>query len=256
MTGSTKQVSLFIPCMVDQIYPEMGMAMVDVLEALGYACDYDPRQVCCGQPAFNAGQLDEARKVAKTLVTCFAEDDRPVVCPSGSCTAMVRKHYDRLFADTPLAQKAGHVARRVVEFSEFLYREELVEKIHGSYSAKAIFHCSCHALRELGLDKEVPRSILNRIDGLDILEAKGPHQCCGFGGLFFAKFPDISDAMTEKRVDQLLATGAELIVSNDPGCIMTLRRTLNKRGNGVETMHLTEFLAKAMSRNHYLSPEH
>jgi L-lactate dehydrogenase complex protein LldE len=248
MTNSTKQIALFIPCMVDQIYPEMGIAMVDVLESLGYTCHYDPKQVCCGQPAYNAGQLAEARKVAKTLVNCFGDDDMPIVCPSGSCTAMVRNHYERLFADTSLAEKADAVAKRTYEFSEFLFREGAIDAIKGTYAGKAIFHCSCHALREIELDQQVPRSILNRIEGLELQKAEGPHQCCGFGGLFYVKFPSISDAMTEKRLDQLLANGAELIISNDPGCIMTLRRMLKKQERPVEAMHLTEFLAKAMKR--------
>jgi L-lactate dehydrogenase complex protein LldE len=246
MTESRKQVSLFIPCLVDQIYPEMGLAMVDVLEHLGYECLYDSHQVCCGQPAYNAGQLDEARKVAKGFVNCFSGTEIPIVCPSGSCTAMVRNHYGRLFDDD---ESVKEIAGRTFEFSEFLHKQQVIDTFEGRFPAKAVFHCSCHALRDLGMDREVPRALLERITGLELMDAEGPHQCCGFGGLFYVKFPAISDAMTEKRLQQLLDSGADLIVSNDPGCIMVLRRMLKKQGKQAQAMHLTELMAKAVTNS-------
>ena len=245
MTKNSESLSLFIPCMIDQVYPEMGMAMVRVLERLGYSLNYNPEQVCCGQPAFNAGQLDESRKVASHFCSCFNAADT-IICPSGSCTSMVRNHYKTLFKGKDQAETADAIGNAVVEFSEFLHKEGLISGLIGEYKARIAFHCSCHALRELGLDQDIPYSILRKIHGIELAIPDVPHKCCGFGGLFYAKFPAISDNMTEQRLEQLLEGNVDLIVSNDPGCIMTLRRMLEKMKRDTEVIHLAELLDRAM----------
>lgn len=241
----TETVSLFIPCLVDQVYPEMGMAMVRVLEHLGYRVTYCPRQTCCGQPAFNAGHLPEARNVARHFLECFA-DEECIVGPSGSCTAMVRNYFGELFAGEPEEELARRVSQRVWEFSEFLRNEEKISAFHGRHFAKVAFHCSCHSLRELKLPPAVPDSLIRQVDGATLHNPETRHQCCGFGGLFTVKYPEISDAMTKVRLEQLLENGADTIVSNDPGCIMTLRRRAKELSLNVRILHLAEFLAESL----------
>lgn len=243
--SNTNTVWLFIPCLVDQVYPEMGLAMVDVLEHLGYDVRYNPEQTCCGQPAYNAGHLKEARKVAAHFLDCFADAEQ-IVCPSGSCTAMVRHFYAQVFEGNERLDEALAVGKRVWEFSEFLKKEGVVDKIKAKRGANVAFHCSCHGLRELGLDAEESISLLADIDGTTVHRTEEPHQCCGFGGLFMVKFPDISDAMTRARFKQLTEGDVDIIVSNDPGCIMTLRRIAAEAKSPVKIFHLAEYLADSL----------
>ena len=245
MSDSSNQVSLFIPCMVDQIYPEMGFAMTRLLRGLGYTVSYNPEQTCCGQPAYNGGHLAEARRVAGHFVDCF-EGAGWVVCPSGSCTAMVRNHYDALFAGHAAHAAATALSARVLEFSEFCVRAGVVDRLRGRLSARVAFHNSCHSYRELGVTTE-PFELLARVDGCEVCQPEGEPVCCGFGGLFYVKYNDISRSMASARLAQLLAPGVDMIVSNDPGCIMNLRQQAKIEGESVPILHLVEFLDRAMS---------
>lgn len=241
---SQKNVALFIPCLVDQVYPEMGLAMVRVLDHLGYKVAYDPRQTCCGQPAFNAGHRDEALAVARNFVDVF-RDAEVVVCPSGSCTAMVRNFFPSIFEDDPDREAAVQLGPRVLEFSEFLARRGDAERIQGKFTGKVGFHNSCHAFRELRLVSE-PFDIVQRVDGCEFVQPDGEPVCCGFGGLFSVKFEAIAGQMARTRLDQFVSLGVETLVSNDPGCVMHMRQECAERDIEVNVVHLAEFLASAL----------
>ena len=237
---SDQPLSLFIPCLIDQVYPEMGFSMVRVLHRLGCEVRYRDEQTCCGQPAFNAGHQREAKTVARHFIAVF-QDDEKLVCPSGSCTAMVRNFYPGLLGDAGRKQ-----AGAVFEFSEYLARADLIGKIKGSFPAKIAFHNSCHSYRELGI-AEVPMQIIAQVDGVELCQPAGEPVCCGFGGVFSVKFSAIAGAMADTRLQMFLDAGAEVVVSNDPGCIMHLRQECTDRGLSMRILHLAEFLDEAMA---------
>jgi L-lactate dehydrogenase complex protein LldE len=238
------KISLFIPCLVDQVYPEIGIDMVKILDHLGYQIVYNNQQTCCGQPAFNAGHREEARKVASKFIEVFSSSE-VIVCPSGSCAAMVKNYYPTLFASDPLKQAAGELGKKVYEFSHFLTHDDQINNISGTYSGKVGFHNSCHSLRELGIDQE-PLEILQKIEGLELIQPKGEPVCCGFGGLFSFKFDDISATMAKTRIEMFTSLGVDTIVTNDPGCLMHMRQESIDRHYKLNILHLTEFLAKAL----------
>jgi L-lactate dehydrogenase complex protein LldE len=240
----SKEVSLFIPCLVDQVYPEIGLDMARILERLGYRVTYDPRQTCCGQPAFNAGHRDQALCVARQFVEVFSRAET-IVCPSGSCTAMVRNFYPVLFEEDARLSDATALGPRVFEFSEFLVKEGKVASISGSASGRVGFHNSCHSYRELGLSSE-PRAVLGRISGFELVEVEGDPTCCGFGGVFCVKFRSISEAMARTRLGRFREKGANIIVANDPGCVWHFRQEVAEKGWDVRICHLAEFVAEAM----------
>lgn len=245
MPDKSNDVSLFIPCLIDQVYPEMGFAMVDVLRALGFTVRYDDRQTCCGQPAFNAGHLAEARVVARHFVDVFG-DAGTIVCPSGSCTAMVRNYYDELFAGEQEHGAADDLRGRVFEFSEFLAKAGVAGKIDGHFDGRAGFHNSCHSFRELRLGQE-PLDLLRRIEGCEVVLPDGDPVCCGFGGLFSVKFTSIAAAMAKSRLELFIEKNVDVLVSNDPGCIMHMRQEAKARGIDLPILHLAEFLQQAMA---------
>lgn len=218
--------------------------MVKILKYLGYHVVYDNQQTCCGQPAFNAGHRDEARKVASKFIEVFSASN-VIVCPSGSCTAMVKNYYPTLFADVPLERAAGELGKKIFEFSHFLAHEDQIKNIRGSYSGKVGFHNSCHSLRELEIDKE-PMEILQKIEKLELIQPKGESVCCGFGGLFSFKFDEISATMAKTRIEMFTSLGVDTIVTNDPGCLMHMRQEALDRHYELDLLHLTEFLAKAL----------
>jgi L-lactate dehydrogenase complex protein LldE len=244
MNISRPNVSLFIPCLVDQVYPEIGMAMAKVLRYFGYNLQYHQQQTCCGQPAFNAGHRKEARVVAEHFIDVFYNDSL-IVAPSGSCVAMVRNYYPTLFQGHEYEEKAGQISNKVFEFSEFMDREGLINKIAGSFTGRVGFHNSCHSYRELGIEEE-PFKIFDRITGFQLLQPQGESICCGFGGLFSFKFDEIAAAMANTRLGMFTSIGVNTIVSNDPGCIMHLRQEAKDRDIDIEIIHLTEFLVMAM----------
>jgi L-lactate dehydrogenase complex protein LldE len=230
------RAALFIPCFIDQLYPEVGKAMVVVLERLGIETFFPSEQTCCGQPAFNTGYRAEARRLARRFCDVFA-DAEAIVSPSASCTAMVRNYYAELLDETP------PVATRSYELSEFLVRKLGITDVGARFAAKATYHDACHALRELKL-KDEPRRLLAGVRELELVEMEEAETCCGFGGTFAVKWGDISTAVGRVKVDSILKTGAQCVVSTDMSCLMQIDGILTRRGAAVETLHLAQVLAR------------
>jgi L-lactate dehydrogenase complex protein LldE len=236
------RVSLFVTCIVDQVFPKVGLAMADVLERIGYQVDFPEAQTCCGQPAFNSGYREEARKVARHFIDVF-RDAETIVVPSGSCTAMISHHYEEIFADETAMLKAAHaMAPRVYEFSRFLLEVAKVEDVGARYEGIVTYHDSCHALRELKI-KDGPRRLLTKVEGLTLREMDAAQECCGFGGTFSVKFPEVSGAMARTKIDSILKTEASTVVSIDSSCLMQLEGAIRRAGLPIRTMHLAEVLA-------------
>ena len=237
-----ERVSLFVTCMVDQLFPKVGIAMADVLESLGYRVDFPEAQTCCGQPAFNSGYRAEARAVARHFLNTF-EHSEAVVVPSGSCTSMVVHHFAELFTKEPETLARVHaLEKRVWEFSTFLTEVAGVEDVGARFESVVTFHDGCHALRELGV-KNAPRRLLAHVRGLELREMQPAEECCGFGGTFSVKFAELSGAMAQTKIDAILRTGADTVVSLDPSCLMQIQGALARAGSSVGTMHLAEVLA-------------
>ncbi|HYL45941.1 MAG TPA: (Fe-S)-binding protein [Candidatus Limnocylindrales bacterium] len=237
------RVSLFIPCFVDQMIPEVGLDLVRVLRRVGYDLDFPAEQTCCGQPAFNTGYWDDARPVAERFVQIFRSAEF-VVCPSGSCTSMVREFYPELLAGTPLADDAAKLGQRVFEFSEFLVKVAKVTDVGASFPHRVVVHDSCHGLRELHLKKE-PRELLRHVKGLELVEMPYSEDCCGFGGTFSVKFGMISAAMGDAKAGYAESSGAEYVTATDPSCLMHIDGILRRRNSQVRTIHLTGILAQS-----------
>ena len=236
------RVSLFVTCMVDQLFPRVGLAMADVLERLGYQVDFPEDQTCCGQPAFNSGYRDEARTVARHFLRTFETSER-IVVPSGSCTSMIVHHFAELFHKEPETLARVHaLEKRVWEFSTFLTEVAGVEDVGARFDGVVTFHDGCHALRELGV-KQSPRRLLARVRGLELREMIPGEECCGFGGTFSVKFAELSGAMAETKIDAITRTGAGTVVSLDPSCLMQIQGALSRAGSPIRTLHLAEVLA-------------
>jgi L-lactate dehydrogenase complex protein LldE len=239
-----KKVAMFIPCFVDQLNPEVGLDMARVLRRIGYAVEFPEAQTCCGQPGFTSGYWQEARPVAERFVKIFgASDADAIVCPSGSCTTMVRNFYSDLLAGNALAAEAAKLAKRVFEFSEFLVKVAKVADVGASFPHRVACHDACHALRELRLKQE-PRELLRNVRGLELVEMPYSEECCGFGGTFATKFAMISAAMGETKALNAEASSAEYVTSTDPSCLMHLDGVLRLRKSPVRTIHLASILAQ------------
>jgi L-lactate dehydrogenase complex protein LldE len=242
-----KTVAMFIPCFVDQLNPEVGMDMARVLRRVGYAVDFPEAQTCCGQPGFNSGYWQEARPLAERFVQIFgASDADAIVCPSGSCTTMVRNFYPELLAGSSLLPQAEKLAVRVYEFSEFLMKIAQVPDVGASFPHRVAYHDACHALRELRI-KQQPRELLKHVRRLELVEMPYCEECCGFGGTFATKFPMISSAMGETKAANAEASGAEYVTSTDPSCLMHIEGVLRLRKSPVRTIHLASILAQTGS---------
>lgn len=241
-TSSRPHVALFITCLADQFYPQVGEAVTCVLRRLGCTVTFNPAQTCCGQPAFNTGYRDEARSVAARLLDLF-EQAEYVVAPSGSCTSMVRVFYRELFRDEPhRLRQVEQLRPRFFEFSEFLVQVLNCEDVGASFPHRVAYHDACHLLRELGVEQE-PRRLLRAVRGLEFVELNDNQVCCGFGGTFSVKFPEVSVAMAEDKIRAAAAAGAEYLVANDSGCLMHLAGFLHRRELPLRTLHLAEVLA-------------
>ena len=232
------QVAVFVTCVVDQLFPQVGIAMVEVLGRLGYSVHFRERQTCCGQPAFNSGYRDEARRLARHFLDVF-RDAEFIVIPSGSCTSMVTHHFAELLPADPTVPE---VASRTWEFSRFLLEVARVEDVGARYEGSVTYHDSCHALRELSIH-DGPRRLLANVRGLELREMDATTECCGFGGTFSVKFPDVSGAMARTKIDSILRTKAHTVVSADCSCLMQLQGAMRRAGVGMRTMHLAEVLA-------------
>lgn len=228
-------VGLFIPCFVDLFHPEAGVATVRLLEHLGVQVDYPTEQTCCGQPHFNAGRRDEARALAERFCSVFRPFDE-VVSPSGSCVSMVRTHYPSLVGDDP-------VCARVFELSEYLTRKLGVKDVGAKLEGRAALHIGCHARREIHVAGAV-RELLSHVQGLELVALDSDEWCCGFGGTFSVKFPEISTAMGTRKLAPMLDAQVDYLISTDSSCLMHLRGLLDRqKATRPRPMHLAEVLA-------------
>jgi L-lactate dehydrogenase complex protein LldE len=237
------RAALFIPCYVDLINPEVGVSVVRVLRSLGVEVAYPEGQTCCGQPAFNSGFFDEARAVARHFLDVFEKECFDyVVCPSGSCTTMVSHYYPFIFRDLADARERSEaLGHRVREFSDFLVNVLGVKDLGVRHEGRAVFHCGCHQRRELGVLEE-PRELLRNVEGLDLLEWENEELCCGFGGTFAVKMPDVSTAMADQKIKALEASVADTLISCDSSCLMHLSGRLKRTGHDTRVYHLAQIL--------------
>jgi L-lactate dehydrogenase complex protein LldE len=239
---STGRVSLFVTCIVDQVFPKVGLAMADVLERLGYQVEFPEAQTCCGQPAFNSGYHEPARQVARHFLDTF-RDAEYVVVPSGSCTSMITHHYEDIFSkDTHLLEASERLAPRVWEFSKFLLEVAQVDDVGARFDGVVTYHDSCHALREMGV-KAGPRRLLSKVQGLTLQEMDVAEECCGFGGTFSVKFPEVSGGMARTKIESIVRTKADAVVSIDSSCLMQIQGAISRAGLPIRTLHLAEVLA-------------
>ena len=237
-----QRVTLFMQCIVDSCFPQVGEAMVAVLERQGLTLEYPVDQTCCGQPAFNAGYRHESARLARRFLDVF-EDAECIVCPSGSCVHMVRHHYRELFAKEPrLLARAERVGARTFEFTEFLVDVLGVTDVGASWHGDVTYHDSCHLLRGLGV-KDQPRALLGKVRGLNLIEMTRSDECCGFGGTFSAKYPEISEALLETKLANIQATGARAVVGCDMGCLMHMQGMIRRRELPITVHHIAEILA-------------
>ncbi len=233
-------VELFIPCFVDQLYAETAQNTVKLLEKAGCKVIYNPEQTCCGQPAYNAGFWDEAKEVGSKFLNDFSEQNY-IVSPSASCAGMVKNAYNNLFFNTAIHNKCRTIQSHIFELSDFLVNIAKRDYFGAELEAKVVYHDSCSALRECKI-KEEPRLLLAKVHGLELVEMKDNETCCGFGGTFSVKFPDISSAMAEQKVQNALDTGAEYIVSTDASCLLQLQAYIDAHQLPIKTMHLADVL--------------
>lgn len=237
-----RTVSLFIPCMVDLFLPHIGEATVKLLRRAGVKPVYHQDQTCCGQPALNAGYRREAGKAAKHFLRVFG-DDEAIVSPSGSCVCMVKYHYPELFEDDPSwRRRAEELAPRVFELSQYLVDVLKVEDLGAAFSGKVAYHESCHVLRGLGVSAQ-PKKLIAAVKGAEMVELKAADSCCGFGGEFANNYPEISTAMVQEKAENFLASGADLLLLCEPGCLLNIGGYLSRNHPGKKAMHLANFLA-------------
>jgi L-lactate dehydrogenase complex protein LldE len=242
MTTSPQSATLFVQCLVDILYPDVGEAMVAILRKLELPVDCPTRQTCCGQPVFNAGYRREARIAAERFIRIF-EKAEAVVCPSGSCVHMVRRHYPDLFRASPgWRRRAESLGEKIFELTQFLVDVMGVEDLGARFDGRITWHDSCQALRGLGVSQQ-PRRLIAKIAGAELVEMRDSDRCCGFGGLFAVKYPEISTAMVDDKVRAILATGAEAVAGLDMGCLMNIQGRLSRMKSTVQVLHIARLLA-------------
>ncbi len=242
MTVSRPKVGLFVTCLVDLTRPAVGFAAVKLLEDAGCEVSVPVAQTCCGQPAYNSGDSKDAAAIARTVIDAFAGFDF-VVLPSGSCAGTIKVHYPELFAGDPaMLERATALAARTFELTTFLTDVMKIDGISGEYEGVAAYHDSCSGLRELGIRNQ-PRRLLSGIRGLGIQEMETAESCCGFGGLFCVKYPDISEKMVDAKADDIQSTGADTLLGGDLGCLMNMAGRLRRRGSEIKVRHVAEVLA-------------
>src|SRR5258708_17480869 len=238
-------VSLFVPCFVDQLLPEIASDSVKVLRRGECEVDFPEDQACCGQPACISGYWNDARPCAERFLRVF-KDAESVVCPSGSCATMVRVFYPELLASSPLRDDAVSLGRRTFELSEFLVKSLGVTDLGASFPHTVTYHASCHGLRELKLRDE-PLQLLRKVSGLTLVDMPRSDECCGFGGAFAVKVAGISVAMGESKAESITASGAEFVTAIDPSCLMHVQGVLGKKNAKPQTIHLASILASGAS---------
>lgn len=231
----------FIPCFIDQFFPETGRNMIKLLEKLKVEVHYNPNQTCCGQMAFNSGFWDEAKELGEKFIKDF-QRSQYVVSPSASCTGMVKRQYPKLFHNSALHNQSKQLQSSIFEFTDFLVNVLKKSDIGAEFNHKVTYHESCASKREYGLTNE-PRLLLSKVKGLELIEMEEPDSCCGFGGTFSIKFEGISSAMAQQKVEKALATGAEYIVSTDSSCLMNINGYIEKHKLPIKCIHIVDLLA-------------
>lgn len=237
-----RRVGLFVTCLVDLMRPSIGFAALRLLARTGAEVVVPDTQTCCGQPAYNSGDTKNARALAKDVIETFADFEH-VVVPSGSCAGQIVHHYAKLFADDDAWHaKADDLAARTFELTDYLAAHLDLNDTGAVFDGSATYHDSCAGLRELGVKKQ-PRHLLASVDGLTLNELKESEACCGFGGLFSIKYPDVSGAIVDKKADRVEATNSDLLLGGDLGCLMNMAGKLKRRGSKVRVFHIAEVLA-------------
>jgi len=234
-------VDIFIPCFVDQLFPETAFNMIKVLEKAGCNVNYNPEQTCCGQPAFNAGFWEQCKEVAEKFIADFP-NERYIVTPSASCAGMIKNYYPEIFHNTVTHNKSKSIQKNIFEFSDFLVNVLNVTDIGATLNVRATYHDSCSALREMGIKKE-PRTLLSNVKGLELKEMNDTETCCGFGGTFSVKYEAIAVGMAEQKIINAEETSAEIIISTDLSCLMHLDGYLKKQKKNLKVMHIADVLA-------------
>lgn len=243
MAEDRARVGLFVTCLVDLFRPTIGFATIKLLEQAGCTVEVPRAQTCCGQPAYNSGDRADAKAIALQVIDTFAGYDY-VVAPSGSCAGMIRLHYPEMFADDPITRaRAEELAARTWELVSFLVDVRKMHEVAAQWRRVAAYHDSCSGLRELGV-RDQPRRLLASVEGLELRELPGAEVCCGFGGTFCVKYPEISDKMVSDKADDIAATGAEAVLAGDLGCLLNIAGKLSRQGRPVEVRHVAEVLAE------------
>ena len=236
------RAALCATCLVDQFFPEVGEATTIVLRRLGVDVSFPEEQTCCGQIAFNGGYRREAADVARHFLDVF-ENEPNIVVPSGSCASMVKVYYQELFRDDPDdRERAQALAEKTYELTDFIVNVLEVSDVGSPYRGLVTYHDACHLLRELGISKE-PRQLLQDVPGVELQEMADSETCCGFGGLFSVKFPELSSAILDDKLEAIRASGADTVVANDCGCLMHMRGAMERRGMQVRAIHIAQLLA-------------
>lgn len=236
------RIALFVTCLVDFFRPTIGFAAVKLLQEAGCTVEVPRAQTCCGQPAYNSGDRADAKAIAMQVLDAFEGYDH-VVAPSGSCAGMIRRHYPELFADDPaVLPRAQRLAARSWELVSFLVDVCRVHAVAARWDREVTYHDACSGLRELGV-RDQPRRLLASVGGLTLRELPGAETCCGFGGTFCIKYPDISDKMVNDKEAEIVATGAEAVLAGDLGCLLNIAGKLQRRGRWIEVRHVAEVLA-------------
>jgi L-lactate dehydrogenase complex protein LldE len=238
-------VQIFVPCFIDQLYPQVAFNMVKLLEMSGCTVHYNANQTCCGQPSFNAGYWQESKDVCTKFISDFSGSDY-IVAPSASCIGFVKNYYSKVFDGSSQYLEAIETGKRAYELSDFLINVLQKDDFGATFNAKATYHDSCAGLRECGIKKE-PRKLLANVNGLELVEMKDVETCCGFGGSFAVKFEPISIAMADQKIDNAEATGAEYIISTDMSCLMHIEGRIKNRGSNLKVLHLAEVLVKGIN---------
>ena len=247
MPEAEARVGLFVTCLVDLLRPSVGLAAVKLLEAAGCRVEVPRLQTCCGQPAYNSGDRADTRAIAAQVIEAFRGFDY-VVAPSGSCAAMIKEHYPALFDDDAgVTAAAEDLAGRTHELVSFLVELRGLERVEARYDGRVAYHDSCSGLRELGI-KAQPRALLASVAGLSLVEMEECEVCCGFGGTFCVKYPDISNSMVTTKAEKVEASGADTLLAGDLGCLLNMAGKLSRRGAKVRLRHVAEVLADMADR--------
>lgn len=239
--GESPNVALFVPCFVDQLYPDVAFNMVKVLEKAGCNLNYNPNQTCCGQPAFNAGFWEDAKDVCGKFLKDFSGSEF-IVAPSASCVGFVKNYYGKLFENSVYLEDLKKIRESIFEFSSFMIHVLKKEDVGATLNGLATYHDSCAGLRECGIKQE-PRQLLSKVKGLELVEMNDVETCCGFGGTFAVKFEAISAAMADQKITNATATNAQYLISTDMSCLMHLDGFARNKSCTIKSMHLADVLA-------------